>query len=77
MADFFEFVKSTNPQLSEGVDPKQLREEFVIGTMDEVIDKLRAYRDLGISEVICWFMDFPKLTTMRRLALEVRPALEI
>ena len=77
MADFFEFVKSTNPQLTEGVDPDRLKEEFVIGTKDEVIDKLRAYQGLGITEVICWFMDFPESTTMRRLATEVRPALEV
>ena len=76
MADFFEFVKSTNPQLTGGVDPDRLKEEFIIGTKDEVVEKLRAYRELGISEVICWFMDFPEMTTMRRLAQEVRPALE-
>ena len=77
MADFFEFVKATNPQLTEGVHPDRLKEEFVIGTKDEVIDKLRAYADLGISEVVCWFMDFPEMTTMRRLATEVRPELKV
>lgn len=76
MTDFFEFVQTTNPQLGQGLDTDRYREEFVIGTKDEVVDKLLAYQDLGITEVICWFMDFPEMTTMRRLATEVRPALE-
>ncbi|WP_214106812.1 LLM class flavin-dependent oxidoreductase [Acrocarpospora catenulata] len=76
MTDFFEFAAQTNPQLGAGVDEARLRDEFVIGTKDEVIDKLRAYQHLGISEVICWFMDFPESTTMTVLASEIRPALE-
>lgn len=75
MSDFFEFVAQTNPQLGDGVDEPRLRDEFVIGTKDEVIDKLRAYRDLGISEVIFWCMDFPEDTTMRMLAREIRPTI--
>ncbi len=73
MTDFFEFVHAGNPQLAEGVDPDRLVEQFVIGTRDEVAAKLDAYRCLGISEVICWFMDFPSGASMRALAEDVRP----
>ena len=73
MTDFFEFVHAGNPQLAEGVNPDRLREEFVIGTRDEVAEKLSAYRKLGIGEVICWFMDFPSDESMRALARDVRP----
>ena len=55
---------------------EQVRDEFVVGTPDEVADKLAAYRDLGIDQVICWFMDFPGLESMRRLRTEIAPRLE-
>jgi alkanesulfonate monooxygenase SsuD/methylene tetrahydromethanopterin reductase-like flavin-dependent oxidoreductase (luciferase family) len=75
MTDFFEFVHAGNPQLAEGVNSDRLREEFVIGTRAEVAEKLAAYHDLGISEVICWFMDFPSGESMRALARDVRPTI--
>lgn len=75
MTDFFEFVHSTNPQLSAGSSVDRLKDEFIIGTRDEVREKLNGYLELGISEVICWFMDFPSTKTMTILAEEIRPTL--
>jgi len=76
MSDFLEFVHAGNPQLGDGVDPDRLREEFVIGTAEEVAAKLAAYQDLGVSEVLCWFMDFPERDSMRRLA-EIRDRMAV
>lgn len=67
MGDFSTFVHAGNPQLGDVVDSGRMKDEFIIGTADEVAAKLRAYRDLGISEIICWFMDFPQPATMRAL----------
>jgi alkanesulfonate monooxygenase SsuD/methylene tetrahydromethanopterin reductase-like flavin-dependent oxidoreductase (luciferase family) len=75
MSDVVEFVHETNPKLKAGLTESDYREEFLIGTVDEVIEKLRAYSSLGIEEVICWFMDFPELTSMRRLVTDVLPHL--
>ncbi|ADB50374.1 LLM class flavin-dependent oxidoreductase [Conexibacter woesei] len=76
MRDVVAFVAQTNAELGRGeLTFDDLREEFVIGTPDEVRAKLDAYRALGIDEVICWFMDFPARTSMRRLIHEVAPAL--
>lgn len=72
-ADIVEFVATTNPNLSGQTTVDDLLDEFVIGTPDEVAEKLRAYAALGISEIMCWFMDFPDLRSMRRLATEVLP----
>ncbi|GAA3700958.1 LLM class F420-dependent oxidoreductase [Nonomuraea antimicrobica] len=68
MADVIEFVKEGNPHLGEAKSFDQLREEFVIGTPDEVAGKLASYAELGIDEVICWFMDFPDRRSMELLA---------
>lgn len=73
MTDIVEFVQTTNPNLTGQTTVDDLLDEFVIGTPDEVAEKLRAYADLGITQVMCWFMDFPDLTSMRRLATEVLP----
>lgn len=76
MRDVVEFVAQTNAELGRGeLTFDDLREEFVIGTPDEVRAKLAAYGELGVDEVICWFMDFPEATSMRRLMEEVAPAL--
>jgi alkanesulfonate monooxygenase SsuD/methylene tetrahydromethanopterin reductase-like flavin-dependent oxidoreductase (luciferase family) len=73
--DIDEFVAQTNPHLGAETTIASLREEFVIGTADEVGEQLAAFAELGVSETICWFMDFPDPTSMRRLATEVAPAL--
>lgn len=50
-------------------------EQFVIGTRQEVAEKLRAYQHLGVTDFVCWFMDAPAVTSMRILAEEIRPTL--
>lgn len=75
MTDFFEFVQSTNPQLTAGGTSERLKEEFLIGTRAEVEEKLNGYIDLGISEIVCWFMDFPSAKSMTVLTEEIRPRL--
>ncbi|HEY5319431.1 MAG TPA: LLM class flavin-dependent oxidoreductase, partial [Galbitalea sp.] len=52
------------------------RDNFVIGTRDEVAAKLSAYRDLGVDEVVCWFMDWPLGDSLRTLAEDIRPMLD-
>jgi alkanesulfonate monooxygenase SsuD/methylene tetrahydromethanopterin reductase-like flavin-dependent oxidoreductase (luciferase family) len=48
-------------------------ESFIIGTREQVAAKLRAYRALGVDEVVCWFMDWPDGDSLRVLAEEIRP----
>ena len=75
MTDVLEYVATTNPQLDEPPTLERLREELVIGTPDEVVEKLAAYAALGIDEAICWFMDFPSTRSMERLMRDVAPRL--
>lgn len=75
MTDVLAYVGETNAALGGPTGPDQLRDEFVMGTVSEVTDKLAAYAELGVDEVIFWFMDFPDLTSLRLLATEVAPRL--
>jgi alkanesulfonate monooxygenase SsuD/methylene tetrahydromethanopterin reductase-like flavin-dependent oxidoreductase (luciferase family) len=77
MSDVVDFVQQTNPHLTGQRSLDSCRDEFLIGTPDEVGEKLVAYRTLGVEEVICWFMDFPDLTSLRLLATEVAPRLQV
>lgn len=53
----------------------RLRDDFIIGTREQVAAKLSAYAALGVTDVICWFMDFPSDASMRALASEIRLAI--
>jgi alkanesulfonate monooxygenase SsuD/methylene tetrahydromethanopterin reductase-like flavin-dependent oxidoreductase (luciferase family) len=47
---------------------RELLDVFVIGTRDEVHDRLAAYGALGVEDVACWFMDWPAEDTLHALA---------
>ncbi len=68
-------VGLTDPIDDRGVATSRYLDSFIIGTRQEVTDKLKAYKDLGVTEVVCWFMDFPSDRSMRTLATEIRPLL--
>lgn len=75
MTDVIEFLREINPDLDSLTEPHHFREEFVMGTSEQVLEKLSRYRDMGVEEIICWFMDFPSTESLRRLAAEVMPKL--
>lgn len=70
-------------QLFNRIDPHRTRysglararDEFLVGTLREVTERLAQYAELGVSEIICWFMDFPEPSSMQRLAQQIMPAL--
>jgi alkanesulfonate monooxygenase SsuD/methylene tetrahydromethanopterin reductase-like flavin-dependent oxidoreductase (luciferase family) len=51
------------------------RDEFLVGTASEITKRVAQYAEMGISEIICWFMDFPEPTSMERLAREIIPVI--
>jgi alkanesulfonate monooxygenase SsuD/methylene tetrahydromethanopterin reductase-like flavin-dependent oxidoreductase (luciferase family) len=53
--------------------PTTLTDTQIIGTPDEVTQRIRAYVDLGISHFLFWFMDAPSDTGLRLFAEQVAP----
>ena len=62
------FVKGESDTL-----PTSLTDPFIIGTVDEVEQKLRAYVDLGVSHFMFWFMDAPEEGGLRVFPEKVMP----
>ncbi|MFT5090920.1 MAG: alkanesulfonate monooxygenase SsuD [Candidatus Latescibacterota bacterium] len=53
--------------------PHKLNPAWLIGTPDEVEEKIRAYAEAGIGHFLLWFMDAPREEGLRLFAEEVAP----
>ena len=72
-ADILAQMKATNPALESYGTRADYEQEFVIGTPDQVAERLREYADLGAAHFMLWFMDYPDLEGLRLFAREVMP----
>jgi F420-dependent oxidoreductase-like protein len=45
----------------------------LVGTVDDVVEKVQAYVDAGCGEFVLWFRDFPSSESLERFAAEVIP----
>lgn len=66
--DFRAFVSGASDNI-----PSRLAEDWIIGTPDQVENRLRSYIDAGISHFMIWFMDAPNMAGMELFAAEVVP----
>jgi len=66
--DFRAFVSGASDNI-----PSRLAEDWIIGTPDQVENRLRSYIDAGISHFMIWFMDAPNMAGMELFAAEVAP----
>ncbi|MFQ5789984.1 MAG: LLM class flavin-dependent oxidoreductase [Acidobacteriota bacterium] len=71
--DILAQMKATNPALESYGSRKDLEKEFLIGTPDVVVHRLREYTELGVTHFMLWFMDFPSMEGVRLFADEVIP----
>ena len=53
-----------------------LVDDWLVGTPDEVIRQIDVYRDLAVSHVLLWFVDYPSMRGPRLFAEQVLPALQ-
>ncbi len=53
--------------------PPVMADEWIVGTPDEVTERLRTYQAEGISHFLLWFMDAPAEDGLRLFAREVAP----
>jgi alkanesulfonate monooxygenase SsuD/methylene tetrahydromethanopterin reductase-like flavin-dependent oxidoreductase (luciferase family) len=72
--DILAQMKATNPALESYGSRKDLEKEFLIGTADVIVDRLKEYVALGVEHFMLWFMDFPSLQGIRLFSEEVMPA---
>ena len=74
------FIRSTEAEVETGGTRSLWGEALaswragnLVGTPEQVCEKLRAYADLGVAGVIPWCSDYPDIETLTRLANEVMP----
>jgi alkanesulfonate monooxygenase SsuD/methylene tetrahydromethanopterin reductase-like flavin-dependent oxidoreductase (luciferase family) len=48
--------------------PSALTDRYIIGTPDQVRDRLDSYVEAGVNAFGCWFMDFPDGSSLELLA---------
>ena len=72
--DLAEFLRTTDPATHTQL-PASYEDRVLVGTPDEVIDRLRAYEALGISHFMLWFLDFPSTKGLDLFAEKVLPAM--
>jgi alkanesulfonate monooxygenase SsuD/methylene tetrahydromethanopterin reductase-like flavin-dependent oxidoreductase (luciferase family) len=73
--DILAQMKATNPELESYGSRKDFENEFLIGTPDVVVDRMKEYTALGVTHFMLWFMDYPSLDGVRLFAEEVAPEL--
>jgi len=71
--DILAQMKATNPALESYSSREDFEHEFLIGTPDVVVDRMKEYTDLGVTHFMLWFMDYPNLDGVRLFAEEVAP----
>ncbi|HUX87424.1 MAG TPA: LLM class flavin-dependent oxidoreductase, partial [Chloroflexota bacterium] len=72
--DLVEFLQTSDPQHDWRL-PASFEGRALVGTPDEVVDRIRQYQALGVSHFMLWFLDFPSTAGLRLFAEKVLPAL--
>ena len=71
--DILAQMKATNPALENYSSRADFEKEFLIGTPDVIVDRLKGYTELGVTHFMLWFMDFPALDGVELFAQDVMP----
>ena len=58
----------SDEELSDEWVTAACRDQFIVGTRDEVVARIADYRRLGVTDLVCWFMDAPSDASMVMLA---------
>jgi alkanesulfonate monooxygenase SsuD/methylene tetrahydromethanopterin reductase-like flavin-dependent oxidoreductase (luciferase family) len=56
-----------------GADPEAWTANNLVGTAEQVCEKLQRYVDLGLAGVVVWCADYPDGETLERFARDVVP----
>ncbi len=56
-----------------GGDPDEYVRDNLVGTAEQVTEKVQAFVDAGCREFVLWFRDYPGAESLERFATDVRP----
>ncbi len=70
-SDIISRLKELNKKHIDYEDIDTLKNEFFIGTIDEIRKKIKNYSNLGVNHFMFWPMDFPHSYTTDRLIKEI------
>jgi F420-dependent oxidoreductase-like protein len=56
-----------------GGDPEVYAQENLVGTVEQVADKVQGFVDAGATEFVLWFRDYPSTESLERFISEVAP----
>jgi F420-dependent oxidoreductase-like protein len=56
-----------------GGDPDEYVRDNLVGTAEQVTEKVQAFVDAGCREFVLWFRDYPDAESLERFATDVRP----
>jgi alkanesulfonate monooxygenase SsuD/methylene tetrahydromethanopterin reductase-like flavin-dependent oxidoreductase (luciferase family) len=73
-ADLVSFLQTTDP-VRDWQLPASYEERVLVGTPDEIVDRIRQYQALGVSHFLLWFLDFPSLRGIELFAERVGPGI--
>jgi F420-dependent oxidoreductase-like protein len=58
-------------------EPDEYVRDHLVGTVDQVVEKVQAYVDVGASEFVLWIRDYPATETLERFMAEVIPKVRV
>jgi F420-dependent oxidoreductase-like protein len=68
-----EVAAAANERSLWGGDNESWRASNLVGTAEQVSEKLRSYVDIGLEGVVAWCADYPDTETLERFAADVVP----
>lgn len=67
-------ITPTDAELDDERITDLCREQFLVGTRSEITGRIAEYRRLGVTDLVCWFINAPSDSSMRALS-EIRASL--
>jgi F420-dependent oxidoreductase-like protein len=68
-----EVAAAANQRSHWGGDSESWRAGNLVGTPEQVSEKLRSYVELGVEGVVAWCVDYPDTETLERFAADIVP----
>ena len=71
--DILAQLEATSTNETDFRSPQNIKKEFLVGTPEDIREKINAYKKCGVGHFMLWFMDYPGITSVELFAKEVAP----